>query len=67
MALLAVPNVSEGRDADQIRALEAAFTDGAELLDRHTDADHNRTVFSLAAATGRCAGRSSRAPRRRSS
>lgn len=52
MALLAVPNVSEGRDPDRIRALEAAFTRGATLLDCHTDADHNRSVFTLAADAG---------------
>jgi glutamate formiminotransferase len=46
--LLAVPNVSEGRDASRIDTLERAFTHGAELLDRHSDADHDRTVFTLA-------------------
>ena len=50
MALLAVPNVSEGRDAARIAVLEAAFTSGARLLDRHADADHDRTVFTLADA-----------------
>lgn len=50
--LLAVPNVSEGRDAARIAALEAAFATGADLLDVHSDADHNRTVFTLA-GTGR--------------
>jgi len=49
--LLAVPNVSEGRDAARIAALEAAFSRGATLLDRHSDADHDRTVFTLAAAS----------------
>ena len=48
--LLAVPNVSAGRDPSRIEALEGAFTGGARLLDRHTDADHDRTVFTLAAA-----------------
>jgi glutamate formiminotransferase len=48
--LLAVPNVSEGRDASRIEALQRAFTHGAELLDRHSDADHDRTVFTLAGA-----------------
>jgi glutamate formiminotransferase len=47
--LLAVPNVSEGRDAALIGRLEGAFSKGVELLDRHSDADHNRTVFTLAA------------------
>jgi glutamate formiminotransferase len=46
--LLAVPNVSEGRDAARIAALERAFSEGVSLLDRHSDADHNRTVFTLA-------------------
>lgn len=46
--LLAVPNVSEGRDAARIAALESAFAEGVSLLDRHSDADHNRTVFTLA-------------------
>jgi glutamate formiminotransferase len=48
--LLAVPNVSEGRDAGQIDALERAFSAGVTLLDRHSDPDHNRTVFTLAGA-----------------
>jgi glutamate formiminotransferase / 5-formyltetrahydrofolate cyclo-ligase len=46
--LLAVPNVSEGRDAAKIEALERAFSMGVELLDRHSDRDHNRTVLTLA-------------------
>jgi glutamate formiminotransferase / 5-formyltetrahydrofolate cyclo-ligase len=46
--LLAVPNVSEGRDAARIDALERAFSGGVALLDRHSDRDHNRTVFTLA-------------------
>jgi glutamate formiminotransferase/glutamate formiminotransferase/formiminotetrahydrofolate cyclodeaminase len=48
--LLAVPNVSEGHDAGRISILEAAFSDGVRLLDRHSDADHDRTVLTLAAA-----------------
>lgn len=47
--LLAVPNVAEGRDAPRIAALQGAFARGATLLDRHSDADHQRTVFTLAA------------------
>jgi glutamate formiminotransferase/glutamate formiminotransferase/formiminotetrahydrofolate cyclodeaminase len=51
--LLAVPNVSEGRDADAIAAIGAAFAGGGapedvRVLDVHTDSDHNRTVFTLA-------------------
>ena len=50
--LLAVPNVSEGRDRDRLARLEAAFSRGAALLDRHSDADHSRTVFTLAGRPG---------------
>jgi glutamate formiminotransferase/glutamate formiminotransferase/formiminotetrahydrofolate cyclodeaminase len=46
--LLAVPNLSEGRDEAKIEALERAFSASVRLLDRHSDADHNRTVFTLA-------------------
>ena len=49
--LLAVPNVSEGRDLAAIRAIGAAFAP-ARLLDTHSDPDHGRTVFSLAARQG---------------
>jgi glutamate formiminotransferase len=47
-ALLAVPNVSEGSDEGRLALLEAAFSRGVSLLDRHTDPDHGRTVFTLA-------------------
>ncbi len=50
--LLAVPNVSEGRDETRLARLEAAFARGATLLDRHTDGDHGRTVFTLAGGAG---------------
>jgi glutamate formiminotransferase len=46
--LLAVPNVSEGSDTESLARLEQAFTRGVRLLDRHSDADHGRTVFTLA-------------------
>lgn len=46
--LLAVPNISEGRDGALIAALEGAFSAGVQLVDRHDDADHNRAVFTLA-------------------
>jgi glutamate formiminotransferase / 5-formyltetrahydrofolate cyclo-ligase len=52
MPLLAVPNVSEGRDAGRIAELEKAFSRGATPLDSHSDADHNRTVFTLAGLPG---------------
>jgi glutamate formiminotransferase len=45
--LLAVPNVSEGRDAARIESLAQAFSTGVALLDRHSDPDHNRSVFTL--------------------
>jgi glutamate formiminotransferase / 5-formyltetrahydrofolate cyclo-ligase len=51
--LLAVPNVSEGRDAAILDAIGAAFAaGGARVLDRHADPDHNRAVFTLAAEPG---------------
>jgi glutamate formiminotransferase len=50
--LLAVPNLSEGRDPDRLAALETAFSRGVSLLDRHSDSDHNRTVFTLAGRPG---------------
>ncbi|MEX2448391.1 MAG: hypothetical protein WD404_06570 [Solirubrobacterales bacterium] len=48
--LLAVPNVSEGRDPQRIEALERAFAAGCAVLDRHSDRGHNRTVLTLAGA-----------------
>lgn len=51
--LLAVPNVSEGRDAAVLDAIAAAFAaGGARVLDRHSDPDHHRTVFTLAGRPG---------------
>jgi glutamate formiminotransferase len=50
--LLAVPNVSEGRDRDRLATMEKAFGRGVSLLDRHTDADHDRSVFTLAGGPG---------------
>ena len=52
--LLAVPNVSEGRDPALVEALAAAFAP-ARLLDVHRDADHNRSVFTLAGEQGQVA------------
>jgi glutamate formiminotransferase len=51
-ALLAVPNVSEGVDQGVLRRHESAFGRAAAILDRHSDADHSRTVFTLAGAPG---------------
>jgi glutamate formiminotransferase len=41
-----VPNVSEGRDTRVLETLTSAC--GASLLDVHRDADHHRSVFTLA-------------------
>ena len=40
-----VVNVSEGRDREVLARLEAAC--GPDLLDRHSDAHHHRSVFTL--------------------
>jgi glutamate formiminotransferase len=50
LTLLAIPNVSEGRDDAAIDAIAAAF--GGELLDVHRDRDHHRSVFTLAGGPG---------------
>jgi glutamate formiminotransferase len=47
LPLEAVPNFSEGRDRGTIDALSAALSAHAELLDVHSDVDHNRSVFTL--------------------
>ena len=48
--LLTIPNVSEGRDAEAIAAIAAAFeATGARLLDVHADPDHHRSVLTFAA------------------
>jgi glutamate formiminotransferase len=48
VVLLAVPNVSEGHEETVIERIAAGFAP-ARILDRHSDSDHNRTVFWLAA------------------
>src|SRR4051794_4270018 len=53
--LMAVPNVSEGRDARAIASIGAAFARGARLLDTHSDPDHGRSVYTLAAPQGQLA------------
>src|SRR3954453_9665833 len=59
--LLAVPNVSEGRDAATIARIASAFVPSAppgagagsvRLLDVHSDGDHHRSVFTLAGRAG---------------
>jgi len=46
-----VPNVSEGRDLATLEAIGRAFAP-ARFLDLHTDPDHDRAVFTLAAWQG---------------
>jgi glutamate formiminotransferase len=50
MLIESVPNVSEGRRLDVVDRLADAITsvDGVFLLDRTSDASHNRSVFTLA-------------------
>jgi glutamate formiminotransferase / formiminotetrahydrofolate cyclodeaminase len=45
-----VPNFSEGRDAAKVDAIVAAMSNvpGVYVLDREMDADHNRSVVTLA-------------------
>jgi glutamate formiminotransferase len=45
--LEAVPNFSEGRDRLTIEAIGEALAGNARLLDVHSDADHNRSVYTL--------------------
>jgi glutamate formiminotransferase/glutamate formiminotransferase/formiminotetrahydrofolate cyclodeaminase len=54
MLLLAVPNVSEGADPAAIAAIGDAFAP-ARVLDVHSDPDHGRSVFTLAAEQGELA------------
>jgi glutamate formiminotransferase / 5-formyltetrahydrofolate cyclo-ligase len=52
--VIAVPNVSEGRDRATLDAIGEAFAaGGARLLDVHADVDHHRSVFTLAGEPGR--------------
>ncbi len=61
--LLAVPNVSEGRDPGVVAAIGRAITggvpadvslagDATKLLDVHFDRDHGRAVFTVAGRAG---------------
>jgi glutamate formiminotransferase len=47
LPLESVPNFSEGRDAGTIDALRSALAAYADVLDVHSDPDHNRSVFTL--------------------
>jgi glutamate formiminotransferase / 5-formyltetrahydrofolate cyclo-ligase len=50
--LLAVPNVSVAGDAEVLRRFHQAFGRAATVLDVHTDADHGRSVFTIAGEPG---------------
>jgi glutamate formiminotransferase len=51
MPLLAIPNISESRPAGGVaQAAEAVQNAGGRLLDVHSDAVHNRSVFTTTAA-----------------
>jgi glutamate formiminotransferase len=50
LPLESVPNFSEGRDQATIDEIGAALGGRARLLDVHSDADHNRSVFTLVGA-----------------
>src|SRR5713226_5113062 len=47
-----VPNFSEGRKPETVREIARAIESvrGAVVLDRHMDADHNRSVITFVAA-----------------
>ena len=47
LPLESVPNFSEGRDEATVAAIADALGARARLLDVHSDADHNRSVFTL--------------------
>src|SRR3982074_1064352 len=66
--LLAVPNISEGREEQTIASVARALTEmgsgtdgrsrevvpraGVRLLDVHSDRDHHRSVFTLSGTQG---------------
>jgi glutamate formiminotransferase/glutamate formiminotransferase/formiminotetrahydrofolate cyclodeaminase len=52
--LMAVPNVSDGRQEPVLETIERAFAP-ARFLDLHADPDHNRSVYTLAAPQGELA------------
>jgi glutamate formiminotransferase/glutamate formiminotransferase/formiminotetrahydrofolate cyclodeaminase len=54
--LMAVPNVSEGRDPSVVGRIGVAYVNaGATLLATHEDPDHHRAVHTLAAPQGQLA------------
>jgi glutamate formiminotransferase len=50
--LLAVPNISVAGEEEVLRRFGEAFGRDARILDVHTDADHGRSVFTLAGERG---------------
>ena len=52
LPLESVPNFSEGRDNEVIETLRSTLARHADVLDVHTDADHNRPVFTLVGDDG---------------
>ena len=48
MMLLGVPNFSEGRDPARIASLRAVLGERLNVLDRHSDREHHRTVYTVA-------------------
>lgn len=49
MSLIAIPNVSEGKDPEVIQVLtNAVASSGARILDVHSDPVHNRSVMTIA-------------------
>jgi glutamate formiminotransferase len=48
LPLESVPNFSEGRDRTVVASIGTELARFARLLDVHTDADHNRSVFTIA-------------------
>jgi glutamate formiminotransferase/glutamate formiminotransferase/formiminotetrahydrofolate cyclodeaminase len=53
--LLAVPNVSDGRDPATLDAVSDAFAGASpavRVLDRHADSDHHRAVYTLSGPPG---------------
>jgi glutamate formiminotransferase len=52
--LIAVPNVSEGRDPAVLEAIQRGLGP-ARFLDLHSDPDHDRSVFTIAARQGELA------------
>lgn len=51
--LMAVPNISDGRDEAVVRAVGRSYEQGgARLLNIHMDPDHHRSVHTLAGESG---------------